>query len=110
MIRKAFRMRVYTDQWEEYTRRHNPIWPELAAVLLEHGVHYYSIFLDPETSFLFAYVLLDSEERWEAIATTPVCQRWWAYMRELMHTHADGRPQTTALVEVFHLPLPEVPS
>jgi L-rhamnose mutarotase len=47
MIRKAFRMAVNPDQYEEYERRHNPIWPELQEVLKAHGAHSYSIFLDP---------------------------------------------------------------
>ena len=46
MLRKAFRMSVHAGQHEEYERRHRPIWPELEQVLLEHGVHTYSIFLD----------------------------------------------------------------
>ncbi|KAH3743811.1 hypothetical protein Pelo_14780 [Pelomyxa schiedti] len=28
-------------------------------------------------STLFSYVEIKSEELWEQIATTPVCQRWW---------------------------------
>lgn len=37
MIRKAFVMQVNPDAHEEYQRRHNPIWPELEAVLKSHG-------------------------------------------------------------------------
>ncbi|ESC03184.1 L-rhamnose 1-epimerase, partial [Salmonella enterica subsp. enterica serovar Kentucky str. 0253] len=33
MIRKAFVMQVNADAHEEYQRRHNPIWPELEAVI-----------------------------------------------------------------------------
>ncbi len=39
MIRKAFVMQVNPDAHEEYQRRHNPIWPELEAVLKSHGAH-----------------------------------------------------------------------
>ena len=41
------------------------------------------------------------EERWEAIAGTEVCRRWWASMRELMPSHADDSPVTRDLKEVF---------
>jgi L-rhamnose mutarotase len=44
----------------------------------------YSIYLDPATRDLFAYVEFDSEERWNAVASTDVCRRWWAYMRDIM--------------------------
>ena len=46
MIRKAFVMQVNPDAHEEYARRHNPIWPELEAVLKAHGAHHYAIYLD----------------------------------------------------------------
>ena len=83
MIRKAFKMTVHKDQHDEYARRHNPIWEELRDILFAHGVRSYSIYLDPETSELFAYAEIESEERWQAIASTEVCQRWWRHMREL---------------------------
>jgi L-rhamnose mutarotase len=103
VIRKAFRMSVEPDHQAEYIRRHNPIWPDLEKVLLQHGVQTYSIFLDPATSDLFAYAEIDSEERWAAIAATDVCRRWRRTMRELMPSNADGSPVSRDLPEVFHL-------
>lgn len=104
MIRKAFVMAVDPEQHAEYERRHNPIWPEMEQVLKEHGVHNYSIFLHPETHQLFAYVEVESEERWDAIASTEVCQRWWAHMADIMPTHPDNSPVSTELQHVFYLP------
>ena len=87
----------------EYERRHNPIWPELETVLKEHGVSSYSIFLDRRTRQLFAYAEIDSESRWQAIAQTPVCGRWWVHMKELMLTNPDNSPLAVDLKEVFHI-------
>lgn len=103
MIRKAFRMAVHPGQEEEYARRHAPIWADLKAVLKEHGAHNYSIFLDPDDHSLFAYVEVEDDGRWEAIAGTPVCRRWWAYMREVMPSNDDDSPVSIELQEVFHL-------
>jgi len=103
VIRKAFRMSVHPDRHEEYERRHNPIWPELEKVLLSHGARSYSIYLDPVTSDLFAYVELESEERWNAVASTEVCRRWWRAMREIMPSNPDDSPVSRELREVFHL-------
>ncbi len=103
MIRKAFVMQLHAGQAEEYRRRHDPIWPELEQTLREHGVLRYSIFLHPQTLQLFASAEVESEDRWQAIARTPVCQRWWAHMRELMDTNADNSPSSVELEEVFHL-------
>lgn len=103
MIRKAFLMTLRPGRREEYERRHNPIWPELQAVLKAHGVHRYSIFLDRGTDRLFAYAEIESESRWEAIAQTDVCRRWWAHMAELMLTNEDASPRAEPLDEMFHI-------
>jgi len=103
MIRKAFRMSVYKGRQEEYARRHNPIWQELADTLTAHGVRNYSIFVDRDTGDLFAYAEIESEERWAAIAKTEVCRRWWQHMREVMPSMPDGEPVSRPLDEVFHL-------
>ena len=103
MIRKAFVMRVNPDHHEEYRIRHNPIWPELESTLKAHGVHNYSIFLESETSQLFAYVEIEDEARWNAIARTDICQKWWARMRDIMPSNPDNSPVSAALQEVFHL-------
>ena len=103
MLRKAFRMSVNKDAYEEYVRRHNPIWPDLEKALLDHGVRSYSIYLDPETGDLFACAEIESEERWNAIATTEVCQRWWRHMRDLMPSNPDASPIARDLGEIFHI-------
>jgi len=103
MIRKAFVMSVNPGQEAEYEERHNPIWPELYEVVKAHGVLSYSIFLHPQTNQLFAYVELESEERWVAIAENEVCKKWWAYMKEIMPTNPDNSPVTLDIPEVFHI-------
>jgi len=103
VIRKAFRMAVNPQEVGEYARRHSPIWPELQEVLRAHGVHDYSIFLDETDGSLFGYVEVEDEARWDAIARTPVCRRWWTHMRDIMPTNPDDSPRSVALREVFHL-------
>jgi L-rhamnose mutarotase len=103
MLRKAFVMQVNPDRHEEYLKRHNPIWPELEATLKSHGVHNYSIFLDTETNQLFGYVEVEDQSRWNAIARTEICRKWWAHMREIMPSNPDNSPITKNLREVFHI-------
>jgi L-rhamnose mutarotase len=103
MIRKAFRMSVHAGHEAEYERRHNPIWRELEQTLLEHGVRSYSIFLDSRTRDLFAYAEIESEQRWQEIASTEVCRRWWAHMKDLMPVAPDDSPLSADLREVFHI-------
>jgi len=103
MIRKAFVMSVNAGAEAEYARRHQPIWDDLAAVLKSHGAHNYSIFLDPVTRQLFGYVEIEDEARWNAIARTEVCQRWWKHMGDIMPSNPDHSPVSRGLNEVFHL-------
>ena len=103
MIRKAFVMSVHPGKVDEYERRHTPIWPELFAVLKSHGAHNYSIFYHPGTHQLFAYVEIEDEARWDAIARTDACRKWWAYMKDIMPSHPDNRPVADDLREVFHV-------
>jgi L-rhamnose mutarotase len=102
MIRKAFVMQVNPDAHEEYERRHTPIWPELEAVLKDHGAHHYAIFLDTQRNLLFATVEIESEERWNAVAHTDVCQRWWKHMRDVMPSNPDNSPVSAELKAFFN--------
>ena len=103
MIRKAFRMKLYENEIEEYKKRHNPIWKDLESILKNQGVHNYSIFFDEETHLLFGYAEIESEIKWEAIAGSEVCKKWWKYMADIMETNEDNSPVTVALEEVFYL-------
>lgn len=102
-MRRAFIMSVHKGQEAEYEKRHNPVWPELARVLKEHGVSNYSIFLEPETNRLFGYAEIESEAQWAAIARTEVCQKWWDHMSAFMPVNPDKSPVQKPLREVFHL-------
>jgi len=103
MIRKAHVFQVHPDKHDEYIRRHHPIWEELTATLKAHGVSNYSIYLDAPRNLLFCYVEIESEERWDAIASTPVCRRWWAHMKDVMLSNPDNSPIAQPLTEVYHL-------
>ncbi|EFW0797355.1 L-rhamnose mutarotase, partial [Shigella sonnei] len=49
-------------------------------------------------------VEIESEERWNAVASTDVCQRWWKYMTDVMPANPDNSPVSSELQEVFYLP------
>ena len=102
-MRLAFRMKVNAGQEAEYVARHNPIWPELEALLKEHGIQTYSIFLDRTTSDLFAYAEVADLQKWQAIAETATCRKWWSSMAPLMPTNPDNSPLVGELEEVFHI-------
>ncbi len=103
MIRKSFLMTVNPGFEKEYEKRHNPIWPELEKTLKDHGAHNYSIYLLPKTHQLFGYVEIEDEKKWNAIASTPICKKWWAHMKDIMPTNTDNSPKSVDLKEVFHI-------
>lgn len=103
MERVAFRMKVFPDCYEEYQRRHDQIWPEMKKELLAHGYRSYSIYLDRETGFLYAYAEIESRELAEKMDDTPINRKWWHAMKDVMETNEDESPKCVSLSEVFHL-------
>ena len=102
-MRIAFKMKLFEGNEEEYKKRHNPIWRELEEVLINHGVQSYSIFLDNDTNDLFGYAEIDDLKKWEEVANTEVCQKWWIYMAPLMEVNENNSPVSKDLIEVFHI-------
>lgn len=102
-VRMAQLMHVYPDQYEEYERRHNNLFPEMRKALKDAGAHNYSIYLDKRTGNLFAYLEVDDVDKYNEISQTPACKKWWEYMEPLMDTNPDNSPVTIDLHEVFHL-------
>jgi L-rhamnose mutarotase len=103
MQRQAVKMFLNPGCAAEYRRRHDAIWPELAALLADAGVSNYSIHLDPETNILFAYLERRDDHRLDALAAQPVMRRWWDHMKDIMRTNPDGSPVAIALEEMFFL-------
>ena len=100
---KGFKMHLYEGMEEEYKKRHDALWPEMKEMIHEYGGKNYSIFLDRETHTLFGYIEIENEEKWARSAETAICQKWWAYMADIMATTPDSRPVSEDLVAVFHL-------
>lgn len=104
MEKYAFRMRLNPGCRDEYRRRHDEIWPELAALLREAGITDYSIHLDEETNLLFGVLWRRDDHGMDALPDHPVMQRWWAYMADIMETRPSNEPVAVPLTTVFHLP------
>ena len=103
MKRIAFRMKLHDGQQEEYKKRHDEIWPELAELLKSNGISDYSIFLDENSNDLFAVLKVENESVLENLPSRPVMKKWWAYMKDVMDTNVDYSPTSVPLKEVFHL-------
>ena len=102
-MRIAFKMKLFEGSLEEYKKRHNPIWPELEKVLKDHGIISYSIYLDKDTNDLFGYAEIEDQKKWDEVANTDICKKWWDYMAPLMEVNEDKSPVSKDLLEVFHI-------
>ena len=102
-IRHAFTMKLKPGFEEEYRKRHDAIWPELAKELRAAGISDYSIFLDAESRTLFAVQKLREGNTADALPQSPVVRKWWNYMAPLMEVQPDNAPVCVELREVFHL-------
>lgn len=99
----AFKMRLDPGRAEEYTKRHDDIFPELVDLIKKSGVKDYSIFLDEETNILFAVMWRRRDHGMASLPGHEVMKRWWAHMADIMETHQDNEPVATDLTPMFHL-------
>ncbi|GAB3996344.1 L-rhamnose mutarotase [Spirosoma daeguense] len=99
----AFTMKLKPGVEAEYQRRHDEIWPELAATLKDAGIRDYSIYLDRPTGTLFAVQKRIPEHTADTLPELPIMQKWWAHMADLMETYPDNSPVAIRLERVFHM-------
>lgn len=97
-------MKVHTSKEDEYKKRHDEIWTELKQLLKQTGIKDYSIFLDEETNYLFAYFTIDDAKKLDELSNEPIMKKWWSYMKDIMETNEDNSPVIISLKEVFYLP------
>src|SRR5688572_18996253 len=100
MKRIGFKMKLFSGQEAEYKKRHEALWPELKELLKNTGISDYSIFLDPETNYLFGVLKIRNEVELAELAHHPVMKKWWAYMKDIMESNNDNSPVTVPLEEV----------
>lgn len=103
MKKIAFKMKLNPGCREEYKRRHDNIWPELAGLLSKNGIKDYSIFLDEETNTLFAVLYQNENAASGKLEDDPIMRKWWEYMSDIMETNPDQSPVSIPLVKVFHM-------
>lgn len=103
MQRIAFKMKLFKGCEAEYKKRHDEIWIDLKNLLKQAGIADYSVFLEGETNFLFAYLTIENAKDLDKLSHEPVMKKWWAYMKDIMETNEDNSPVAVALKEVFYL-------
>ncbi len=101
-VTKAFKMQLKPGTVEEYQRRHDELWPDLADALRGAGIFDYSIFLDEDTLSLFAVLKIRDGAPIADLPQQPVMKRWWDHMAPLMEVEPGNRPREWALPSMFY--------
>lgn len=104
MERIAFKMKLHKGFEQEYQKRHDEIWPDLVKLLKTSGISEYSIFLDMETNSLFGVLKTEDLSALNNLPLSPIMQKWWAYMKDIMESNEDNSPVNVPMKEVFYLP------
>ena len=102
--RHVFKMQLNAGQAEEYKRRHDEIWPELVTLLHDAGVTDYSIHLDQPSGLLIGVLVRTDGHNMDDLPSSPVMQKWWAHMADIMETGPDNAPVAVAMRRVFYMP------
>ena len=103
MIRKAFKMIVYPTVLTSTPIATTPSgrnWPPPYASTAPPIAAFSATW---ETSNLFGYVEVRDEDLWTDVKDSEVCQKWWAYTKDVMETDPGNSAVITDLLEVFHL-------
>jgi len=73
------------------------------AELKAAGISDYSIYLDPESHFLFAVQTRADNSTANDLPGKAIVRKWWDYMGDIMETNPDHSPVSKSLSPVFHM-------
>src|SRR5688572_24701516 len=89
-------MKLKPGCYDEYKRRHDDLWPELATAMRNRGI---SMVIHRHDDRLFVYGTAPSEQAWAEMNSDPITPRWNKYMAEVLETDGDGN--------IIFIPLPQ---
>ena len=103
MERYAWRAKVIEGKLDEYIKRHNEIWPELADLLKKAGIRNYTIWHN--NNDLFGYYECEKGVEYAARiqAQSPIVDRWNEYMKDVMVMEMDPVTKAQPLMEQVFL-------
>ena len=103
MQRICFLMEIIPGREAEYQRRHDKIWPELAAALRDAGVRNYTLFRRGTTVVAYAECEPDAATAFGAVGATDVNTRWAAWFDDVLARLTDDDGNLLEAGEVWHL-------
>lgn len=103
MKRKSFKMYLKEGCQEEYMKRYNALWPDLKELFRDCGILDFTIYLDKETNWLYAFQTLEKHFDEKAVSDNLIMKRWWEFMSDIVHMDCNNHPIILSLDELFHI-------
>lgn len=108
MQRMGMVLGIKPEAIAEYKRLHREVWPDFLALLSDHGITNYTIYLREPENLLFGsweYVGDDFEADMKIMAASPLTVKWNELCMPLQQTLATIQPGEwwAPMEEVFHL-------
>ena len=94
MEKYAWKARVKEGMMEEYIRRHDTLWPEMADMLTTAGICNYTIWSVGHELFGYYECKYGVAHAAKVQRESPVTARWNAYMQDILIMEMD--PETGA--------------
>ena len=91
-------LKLKPDAYEEYKRRHDELWPELAQLMADNGI---STTIYHFNEYLFVHEVAETAEARDICGQDPVTNRWNKYMADVLETDDDGNLIVHSLPLVF---------
>ena len=82
------RLRLKAGVYDEYKRRHDELWPEMADVMSSLGIN---MAIYRWGDHLFVFATAPDEQSWSDLEKHPVTPRWDAYMDDMLESDETGK-------------------
>jgi len=103
MERVCFTFELYEGAEEEYKRRHDEIWPELATAIQESGLKNYSLFRRGTQVIAYVEAHPDAATAFAKIAQSEYNGKWSDWFKDLIVNQASDTGKQLSFTEVWHL-------
>jgi len=106
MTRYGMTIGLKPDKIQRYKELHAAVWPEVLAILQQHHVKNYSIYLKDHVLFsYFEYHGQDFAADMESVAAAEITQQWWRETEPCQQPLATRKPGEwwAQMEEVFHV-------
>ena len=87
MVSQGLALRLKPGVYDEYKRRHDELWPEMARMFHRCQL---SMVIYRWEDMLFVHQTAPSQESFEAAAADPITPKWNEHMKEVLESDEQG--------------------